>query len=310
MKKNGRMSCIIRNALAIAAAAAIAGCAAAGTLAPSAGNPQYARPGSSAKAQSLLYVSSVLTDEVYVYSFTTQQLVQTLQGFKNPYGLCADTKGDVWVVDDGAQQIVEFAHGATSAKATLQDPGEYPEGCAVDPVTGNLAVTNFYAASGNGSVAIYAHATGTPEIYSDATIVEYRFCSYDAHGNLFVDGANSASAFAFAELPKGSTSFKDITLGHSVEWPGGVQAAGKHVVIGDTDAGAIYLVKGPSGNVKRTVQLGNSNYVNEFWIAGHTVVAANQDGGNVTYYSYPAGGTPTATIDVQEPFGVTVSAAK
>ncbi len=301
----------VRNGLLISITAVIAGCAVPSASAPpAAGALQRPWIASHAKQQPLLYVSSILTDDVYVYSYRTQRLVGTLHGFTQPYGLCADGKGNVWVVDDGAQQIVEYAHGGTSRMTTLQDTGEYPEGCSVDPVTGNLAVTNFYSSSGNGSVSIYAHAGGTPKTYSDPTIANYRFCGYDATGNLFVDGANTASVFAFAEMRKGSTTFTNITVNHSVEWPGGVQASGKEIAVGDTDAGAIYLVKGASGKVKRTVELSNSSYVNEFWIVGHTVVAANQDGSSVTYYPFPGGGMPTATITVSEPFGVTVSAVR
>ena len=103
-----------------------------------------------ARNGSLLYVSSVLTGDVYVYSYSTQKLVGTLTGFTQPYGLCADKAGNVWVVNDGASQLVEYAHGGSTPIATLSDTGEYPEGCSVDAVTGNLAVTNFYSTSGAG----------------------------------------------------------------------------------------------------------------------------------------------------------------
>jgi hypothetical protein len=46
-----------------------------------------------AKKQSLLYVSSVLTNDVYVYSYSPVRLVGTLTGFSTPYGLCADKRG-------------------------------------------------------------------------------------------------------------------------------------------------------------------------------------------------------------------------
>ena len=91
-----------------------------------------------AKKQSLLYVSSVLTNDVYIYSYKTQQLVGTLTGFSTPYGICADKAGNVWIVNDGAQQVVEYAHGGTSPILTLSDPGEYPEGCAVIPPPATL----------------------------------------------------------------------------------------------------------------------------------------------------------------------------
>jgi hypothetical protein len=269
-----------------------------------------------AKKHSLLYVSSVLSDDVYAYSYTTHSLVGTLTGFETPYGLCVDNAADLWIVNDGAQQIVEYAHGGTSPIATLSDSGEYPEGCSVDPTSGNLAVTNFYSATGGGSVSIYTGAKGTPQTYTDPTIVEYRFCGYDSHGNLFVDGVTASSTFAFAELPKGSGTFTDIPLDQKVEWPGGVQWDGKYVAVGDTDAGVIYRVNGAKGQIKGTTSLSNSDYVNQFWIVvpllgkSHknlNVVAPSQDGGDVGLYAYPAGGAPTATISVEEPFGAAVS---
>lgn len=268
-----------------------------------------------AKKESLIYISSVLTNDVYAYSYKTHQLDGTLTGFSTPYGLCVDKKDDVWIVNDGASQIVEYVHGGTSPMATLSDPGEYPEGCSVDPTTGNLAVTNFYSSSGAGSVSIYAGAQGSPQNYSDPSFQEYRFCGYDSHGNLFLDGVTPGSAFAFAELPKGSNTFNDITLSHSVEWPGGVQWDGKYIAVGDTDAAVIYRATS-SGTVIGTVTLSGGNYVNQFWLSGSargkkakhdTAVAPSQDGSSTGIYKYPAGGAPVATITVEEPFGAAVS---
>ncbi len=268
-----------------------------------------------AKKKSLLYVSSVLTGDVYIYSYSTLQLVGTLTGFETPYGLCSDKKGHVWIVNDGASQLVEYAHGGQSPIATLSDSNEYPEGCAVDPTTGNLAVTNFSSNSGSGNLAIFAHAKGTPQTYTDSSIANYRFCGYDNAGNLYLDGASSGGSFAFAELSKGSSSFTTITLGQKIEWPGGVQWDGEYVDVGDTDAGVIYQTNGAGGQIEGSVDLKNSSYVNQFWIVGvsgkkakpSTVVAPSQDGGDVGIYGYPAGGLPTATISVEEPFGATVS---
>lgn len=266
-----------------------------------------------AKKQSLLYVSSVLSNDVYIYSYKTEQLVGTLTGFSTPYGVCADKAGNVWIVNDGAQQIVEYGHGGTRPITTLSDPGEYPEGCAVDPTTGNLAVTNFYSASGAGSVSIYARAEGSPQIYSDPSMESYRFCGYDSHGNLFVDGVNGSSAFVLAELPASGSSFTNVNFTQKIEWPGGVQWDGKHIAVGDTDTGTIYRTNA-KGKVAGTTQLSGSNYVNQFWIVSgakkrkaDSVVAPSQDGGTVGIYNYPAGGSPNGTISVEEPFGAAVS---
>lgn len=268
-----------------------------------------------AKNSKLLYVSSVLTNDVYVYAYSTQKLVGTLTGFSTPYGLCVDKAANVWIVNDGASQIVEYAHGGTAPVATLSDPGEYPEGCSVDPVTGNLAVTNFYSSTGGGSVAIYAGAHGSPKLYSDPAIFNYRFCGYDANGNLFVDGASSSAAFALAELPKGSSTFTSISLAQKIEWPGGVQWDGKYIAVGDTDTAMIYRINA-AGQIKGSLSLGGANYVNQFWLEipasklarrGATAIVPSQDGGVVGYYKYPSGGSPTSTVTVSEPFGATVS---
>jgi hypothetical protein len=261
---------------------------------------------------SLLYVSSVLTNDVYVYSYPAGQLVGTLTGFSTPYGICADKNANVWIVNDGAQEVVEYAHGGTTPIATLGDPGEYPEGCAVDPATGNLAVTNFYATSGPGSVSVYAGARGAPQIYSDPSFANVRFCGYDADGNLFADGVDGSSSFVLAELRKGASAFKNVAFRQSIEWPGGVQWDGKYIAVGDTDAGKIYRTTA-KGNVVGTTTLSGANYVNQFWIVKgkrhkpSSVIAPSQDGGVVGVYKYPAGGGPTSTISVSEPFGAAVS---
>lgn len=287
-----------------------------------AGLPASARPDRTrswispdAKNRNLLYVSSVLSDDVYVYTLAGS-LKGTLTGFQLPYGLCSDKKGNVWIVNDGAAEVIEYAHGGTTPIATLSDPGVYPYGCSVDPTTGNLAVTNAYTtSSGAGSVSIYADAKGTPKTYADPSIFYFRFCGYDDNGNLFVDGWNQTETqVAFAELHKGKTAFKNITLNQSIENPGGVQWDGEHVAVGDVDKGVIYQTSGDK--VVGTTTLSGADFVNQFWVGpgttlhpqGTKVVAPSQDGSaGVGIYAYPAGGSPTKTIAVSEPFGATIS---
>jgi hypothetical protein len=265
--------------------------------------------------KSLLYVSSVLTNDVYVYSYPKGTLEGTLTGFNIPYGLCGDRSGNVFIVNDGASQILEYAHGASTPFATYVDSGEFPEGCAVDPATNDLAVTNFYGTSGNGNVAIY-QGYDPPVFYTDPNIIEYRFCSFDDKGNLFVDGVGPGSKFVFAELPKGQSTFKDIPIQKSIGWPGGVAFDGKDIALGDSDLNGAYRVT-KSGKILREFGLVGSKYVNQLWIVpgekGKSnlmqarIVAPSQDANFVGIYPYPKGGDYVKTIDVQEPFGATVS---
>ena len=192
-----------------------------------------------AKSEDLLYASSqsgpttYYRPTVWVFSFPQGKLVGKLMGFSPTaqlYGLCTDHKGDIFVTASGTgtalqSQIYEFAHGGTQSKATLNDPGS-AIGCAVDPTTGNLAVTNNFSLSGpsnNGNVEIYRHAKGRPTMYYDKNIYSYYYCAYDDKGDLFVDGVAGYRAVPLGELLKGSASFSDFTLNTETVGPGSLQ---------------------------------------------------------------------------------------
>ena len=118
--------------------------------------------------------------------------------------MCVDKKGDVWVVNNSSASLVEYKHGGKTPIATLYGIS-FPIGCSVDPTTGDLAVANYGNGSyGGGDVSIFAHAKGTPKVYTDSQIPHFNFCGYDPKGNLYADGTDATqSVFHFAELPKG-----------------------------------------------------------------------------------------------------------
>jgi len=269
------------------------------------------------KKTDLLYVSDNGTDDVYAYSYPKGKLKGTLTGFDAPKGMCVDKAGNVFITDDvpyakGPSKILEYAHGGTSPIATLSDPAYHPYGCSVDPVTGNLAVTNVSTAYdySPGDVVIYTDAKGTPTNYVDPDFDQYLFCGYDDKGNLFVDGINSGSAFEFAELPKGSKTLKNVTLNESFQYGGGVQWDGTYVAVGDQIASVIYqfTINGSSGTEVGATPLDGSNYVRQFWIHGGKVVGPDNQGASVKFWNYPAGGTATKTLTgFDYPTGSTVS---
>ena len=77
-----------------------------------------------AKTKDLLYVTNPGLNEVLVYSYPQSKLVGTLtQFYFVPDGVCTDKKGDVWIVNNNAQEIVEYKHGGTTQIASLSDPG-------------------------------------------------------------------------------------------------------------------------------------------------------------------------------------------
>ncbi|HEY2476515.1 MAG TPA: hypothetical protein VGI19_17175 [Candidatus Cybelea sp.] len=262
-----------------------------------------------AKKSSLLYISDESFGKLYVFSYPKGTLEGTITGLSMPQGLCVDKKGDVFVTTFYAGEILEYAHGGSSSIQTLNNPGEYMLGCSVDPTTGNLAAMDFSTSSGGpASVAIYKKAKGNPTVYSDSDLQFGNQLGYDNHGNIFLDGLSN-QGFDFAELPKGSSNFTEISLNVTIDTPGGVQWDGKYVAVGDETGGEIYQTNGSGGKVIGTTKLGGgSPEVSEFFIDGKTVVGPSPLTGAVSFWKYPAGGGPTKTLsNFSEPFGAAVS---
>jgi hypothetical protein len=314
----------MRYALGVCAAVTLVGCSASqisldpretvGQNATLAAHPDRGRSwmAPAAKKENLVYISDLGTDDVYVYSYPGGKLEGTLTGFNRPWGLCVDKAGHVFVTDDTAFQILEYAHGGANPLAILKDPGEDPGGCSVDPTTGNLAVANISTpATYPGDVAIYKKARGARKAYKDPQISFYEYCGYDNQGNLYVDGMKGGT-FAFAELPEGKHSFVNIALNEDIAFGGSVQWDGTYVAVRDYEANVIYQfsINGSSGTETGSTPLNGSSYAVQFWVQGSDVVGPNADSANVMFWKYPAGGSPTQTISgLTTPWGVTVSMA-
>jgi hypothetical protein len=258
---------------------------------------------SSALAQSdkrgaLLYVSSDATADVYVFTYPGGVLKQTLTGFESPQGECVDAKGDVFVTDSPADDIVEYAHGGNAPISTLTDPGSFPSDCTVDPTTGNLAVTNAGPVGmGGGDVVLYSHARGAvKKTYTDSQINDMWNCAYDGKGHLFVDGAyGSSGAPIFAELPRGAKTFTNLTLDRTFGTPGPMQWDGMYLAVGDQNAATIYsfAISGSKGTTKGAVHLDRAQGLDQFWIDRSHVAAANDSAREwAAIWKYPAGGKP------------------
>ena len=225
-----------------------------------------------AKAQNLLYVSDDGANAVYVYAYPGATHAGKLTNLAQPAGLCTDARGDVWVVQSSSSKVSEFAHAAKTPITTLSVSGaDSLLGCAVDPTTGDLAVTDLGNSKGGGSLWVFAHAQGTPKNYRDPKISFAYFDGYDLKGNLFVDGLDGSYAFKLAELPRGKSTLGDVSLYKTVGFPGGVHWDGKYVAIGDQEyegrhTSAIYQisVSGSHATTKGTTPLAGSCDVVQF----------------------------------------------
>jgi hypothetical protein len=262
----------------------------------------------------LLYISDAGTADVYVYSYPKAKLLGTLTGFSEPFGLCSDKKGDIFVTDNAAGDIVEYAHGGTNPINTLNDPGSEPIGCSIDRKTNNLAVSGWGASNDAGNVAIYVDAQGSPQLYTDSVMYYPMFCGYDDKSNLFVDGENLGStSFVFAEFAKGGSALNNITLNQSISWPGGVQWDGKNVAVADENIAVIYqfAISGSVGTKVGSISLSGISTTWQFWKRGAIVVAPDDLKGLVGIYKYSTGGSPIKLLTgFHTPIGSTVSLAK
>ncbi len=299
------------------AAALLAGCGAQVPLGTPGGMLRTSWMLPEARNQDLLYVTTSghgsFGDGGYVsvFAYPKGTLVGTLTAFSNPNGACVDKAGNVFLPDSNDREIFEYAHGGSESIGTLAD-GQQPYGCSIDPISASLAVAN-----GDGSVSIYRNSKGIPKTYHDPILVDAYYCAYDSDGNLFVDGFNyynSNNNFQLVELPRGKSSFKNITLDESLVTPTGVQWDGKYVVVGDgyPQHHAVYRVEvtGTEGVVKQEISLTNAD-PEGFWIDGRRLINPDYFTDQVQYFNYPAGGSATKVFtSVAYPSAAAVSPAK
>jgi hypothetical protein len=274
----------------------------------------------------LLYVSDDTNQRqnvVRVYDYRNPaKLLGELTGFGLPEGQCTDSAGDVFITDYWDKNVREYAHGGTKPLETydVKSYGE-PVGCAVDPTTGDLAVSN-YEGPGSlaGDVIVYRQGSNdNPKEYGDSPYFYVAPPGFDNAGNLFVEAAtdNPTETFGLTELPSGGSAFESLTLqGATIGYFGSVAWDGKYLAVTDQapegqNVTDIYRVKvsGSVAQVVSTVTLtdscsprGDFNDVPHPWIAGHAVIGQNWDCKHrFDYWSYPKGGNPIRSL----PSGIT-----
>lgn len=275
--------------------------------------------------QYLLYVSDEATGSVDIYAYRSRKghLVGQLTGFQFPYGECQDGSGNVYVTDFGAENIVEYAHGGTSPIKTLADSYGYPIGCAVNPINGDLAVSNWESNDPSdcaGSVVIYPGALGTGTNYTDADFMYLYPPAYDPNGNLYVQGqyVYPSSTSGVAEIASGGSALVTVPLtGGTIYFPGGMQWDGHYMAAtdqaynGGSSSGIYRLSVGAAGAaIVGSVELTDACYkgstpyndVVQPFINGtarpfHAVVAGNLACDNrYNYWSVIRGGDPKRSM--------------
>lgn len=213
--------------------------------------------------------------------------------------ICSDERGNVFITSDST--VTEYKHGGTHPIETFNLPGTQAAGCAVDPLTNNLAVV--YSASG-ANVAIFPNESGPPALY--AAPIDSYYCGYDNSGNLFVDGT-SGSNYALAELANGAENFSSISVDQSVGFPGQIQWDGQYMTYEGVDPGDIKFsrlsIKGSAATIVGTTYPRLRGTAGASWFfrsriiiphSGHHIHAKHNF--VISYFPYPRGGPPVRGI--------------
>jgi hypothetical protein len=276
--------------------------------------PPVGAPGAISQSQSLvlpaahgrdlLYVSTDATTNIYTYP--RGKLVSDLGGSTGV--VCSNAAGHVFLSQVNVDVIDEFQHGRSTPISELSVPLGNPGSCSTDRASGNLALVS------QGGAAIYRpgkrHRWHLPKLYM---LGQNLFsCGYDASGDLFIDGKTKTNGIIFAELPKGGSKFKNITLDHKLTIPGTVQWDGQDLAVGDQENTLIhrFSIQGSKGTQIGSVMLSGPSYVAQFWVQDSLVIGADTFNSQVEFWKYPDGGSEIMSLKVSSPLGTTVSAVR
>ncbi|MGB8151890.1 MAG: hypothetical protein WCE97_11935, partial [Candidatus Cybelea sp.] len=216
---------------------------------------------SEAKQGDLAYVGGFYGG-VSAFTYPGLEYVYSISGVPDASGMCSAKSGNWWAVASGSDEVLEYAHGGTKPLKTLSENVGESAACAVDPTTGNLAITIL----GRSEVVLFTGGSGSGTTISDGLSSSY-FDGYDDKGDLFVDGVTSSDSYGVVELPKGSSTFETITLSHSLEFPGGIQWHDKYLAVGDQEAHVIYhfAIRVTNAKAIGATDLGGSSDVVQFY---------------------------------------------
>jgi hypothetical protein len=267
----------------------------------------------------LLYVADAGNDDVFVYTWPALSLIGNLSGFQVPQGECVDAAGNVWVANTKTSKMLEFARGGLKPIKTLKDRGQFPSSCAIDPKTGDLAVTNIISRSyGPGSLSIYKAAGGAPKIFADPNLEKVYFDGYDGKGNLYVDGIDASGIFQIAKFDGKKFTALRIS-GANVNAPGAVQVVGSTINVEDQSGvlgnSVMYetTLAGSTLTVVATAQLTDGMDCVGTFIAGgakhEQAICPDAATPAVYVYDYPAGGSPTKSVltGLSDPEGAVIT---
>jgi hypothetical protein len=169
---------------------------------------------------------SSFTGAVYAFDYVTGASLGSLpappEGFLEVQGACSDNNGNAFFDNTAMSTIDEYSHSGAYIQ-TLSDPGQYPVGCAFDKTSGTLAVSNIIStSSGNGSLSLYAGASGSPTVVPVPNMAKVYFLAYEGNtGCLWLDGFATLSDTGFEYDSYCGGTFTSVPItGGTIGFPG------------------------------------------------------------------------------------------
>lgn len=178
-------------------------------------------------ARDIYFAGDATYDTVRMLRLPDMKLLGTLTGFHGPGGMCSDDKGNVYITtgeQDQVSEVAEYSHTGVLLNS-YKDPYGSPTSCAVNPINGDLAVTNNKIGQYNygGEVLIYSSPSSPPKFRRNPAQMTYSFAGYDSAGDLWVDGFT----FYYGQFIVSSCSSKGCktihTTGRTIYFAGAVQ---------------------------------------------------------------------------------------
>jgi hypothetical protein len=280
------------------------------------------------RATRLAYVTDLGSGDISIFSLPKFTLKGTLTGFSQPQGMCSDTSGNVYVANTGTMQIFKISRAGAIVN-TWDDAYGYPVGCAVDPATGNLAVSDMFGVSGGGQVLVYNPGSSTPTVISNPAQYFYSFVGYGPNSALWTSGRTIYGDYMVSACGPSTCSTINLS-GGTIYFPGPVQWDGKRgnwVLFDQTCDGTSTTCSYPvsaSGALGAATTYDNYNGGGVCGMAQGVIAANNlnfvvgsdascaSSSAAIARWGYPAGGAPTNFATFSSPYaipsGVAISA--
>jgi streptogramin lyase len=182
-------------------------------------------------------------------------LVGQLTGFTEPQGMAVDAKGNLYVTNTQAGNVLVFAPGASSPYLTLDDARKLPVGVAVD-TDGTVYVTNIRKADAlnrpatrftNGGTGIVVYHPGWTKPFkrlTDTSVSSYYFVAIGPNHRVYTSYFDANGAAQIGYYDPNDPQLHNLNL-PNLQFPGGIKVDDGDILFDDQNARAILVFDPP-----------------------------------------------------------------